>query len=69
MSLTLYKIVNWTKENGESTTLSRINMRFLAQIREEGINLHEVEETTKCSEQLLASIKNAAEEIVGKTID
>jgi hypothetical protein len=66
MAQTLYDIIEWSKANGEVKVIERIQMRILSNLINENIRLKEVTPSTVCSSELLAKVRAAASEVIGK---
>lgn len=61
----LYRILQWTREQGEVRAFERLRLRLLKHTVREALRLDRVTAETQCSEAYLSEARAAATEIVG----
>lgn len=59
-------IIDWTVANGEPRVIDRLRLRVFPSLMRERLVLTQVTAATRCSDALLAELRTAASELVGK---
>jgi hypothetical protein len=66
MASDLYQVIDWAKTNGEVKVLDRIKLKTLSKLVQERVTLDQVTPATTCSPELVAAVRAAASDVVGK---
>ena len=62
----LFKILDWARQQGETTAFDRIRVKTLPVTLDEMLWLDEVTPDTQCLEKTLEAVREAASEVVGR---
>lgn len=59
-------IIDWAVEHGEPRIIDRLRLRVFPSLMRERLVLTQVNASTRCSEALLAELRAAASDLVGR---
>jgi hypothetical protein len=62
----LFRVLEWAKDNGDVTTMSRVRVMVLPMTVKERIVLDRVGPATTCSTEYLEAVRRAVNNVVGK---